>query len=154
MRSGIVNLVFANRFSVLDDDHTWYLSQPSQPLVVKKNQSRVKFSNGRDFTQGVDFYTQIVILHTEFNYTHRVWFYTQCMILQASLRCFVARQLLYRIYALSSVKFSGLKLWLRNINDKYQLWLQMMTVHWSRVIPSDCCNSRYFTDIFYVWSWI
>ena len=38
-----------------------------------------------------------------------------------SLRCFVARQLLLRIYALSSVKFSGLKLWLckKVTNMKY-----------------------------------
>jgi len=39
-----------------------------------------------------------------------------------SLRCFVARQLLLRIYALSSVKFSGLKLWLCKKSDKYEVW--------------------------------
>ena len=39
-----------------------------------------------------------------------------------SLRCFVARQLLLRIYALSSVKFSGLKLWLCKKCDKYEVW--------------------------------
>ena len=39
-----------------------------------------------------------------------------------SLRCFVATQLLLRIYALSSVKFSGLKLWLCKICDKYEVW--------------------------------
>ena len=38
-----------------------------------------------------------------------------------SLRCFVARQLLLRIYALSSVKFSGLKSWLCKICDKYEV---------------------------------
>ena len=40
----------------------------------------------------------------------------------ASLRCFVVRQLLSRIYALSSVKFSGLKLWLCKKSDKYEVW--------------------------------
>ena len=39
-----------------------------------------------------------------------------------SLRCFVATQLLLRIYALSSVKFSGLKLWLCKKCDKYEVW--------------------------------
>ena len=39
----------------------------------------------------------------------------------ASLRCFVVRQLLSRIYALSSVKFSGLKLWLCRKSDKYEV---------------------------------
>ena len=38
-----------------------------------------------------------------------------------SLRCFVVRQLLSRIYALSSVKFSGLKLWLCKKSDKYEV---------------------------------
>ena len=38
-----------------------------------------------------------------------------------SLRCFVATQLLLRIYALSSVKFSGLKLWLCKKCDKYEV---------------------------------
>ena len=41
-----------------------------------------------------------------------------------SLRCFVARQLLLRIYALSSVKFSGLKLWLCKKCDKYEVCIQ------------------------------
>ena len=40
-----------------------------------------------------------------------------------SLRGFVARQLLLRIYALSSVKFSGLKLWLCKKCDKYEVCL-------------------------------
>ena len=39
----------------------------------------------------------------------------------ASLRCFVVRQLLSRIYALSSVKFSGLKLWLCKKSDNYEV---------------------------------
>ena len=38
-----------------------------------------------------------------------------------SLRCFVVRQLLSCIYALSSVKFSGLKLWLCKKSDKYEV---------------------------------
>ena len=38
-----------------------------------------------------------------------------------SLRCFVARQLLLQIYALSSVKFSELKLWLCKKCDKYEV---------------------------------
>ena len=41
-----------------------------------------------------------------------------------SLRCFVARQLLLRIYALSSVKFSGLKLRLCKKCDKYEVWIK------------------------------
>ena len=40
-----------------------------------------------------------------------------------SLRCFVARQLLLQIYALSSVKFSELKLWLCKKCDKYEVWV-------------------------------
>ena len=40
-----------------------------------------------------------------------------------SLRCFVARQLLSQIYALSSVKFPGLKLRLCKKNDKYEVCL-------------------------------
>ena len=39
-----------------------------------------------------------------------------------SLRCFVATQLLLRIYALSSVKLSGLNLWLCKKCDKYEVW--------------------------------
>ena len=44
-----------------------------------------------------------------------------------SLRCFVATQLLLRIYALSSVKFSGLKLWLCKKCDKYEVWARSIT---------------------------
>ena len=40
-----------------------------------------------------------------------------------SLRCFVATQLLLRIYALSSVKFSELKLRLCKKCDKYEVCL-------------------------------
>ena len=45
-----------------------------------------------------------------YNFTHNVYFYTQGVILHNDLRCFVARQFLSRIYALSSVKISGLKM--------------------------------------------
>ena len=38
-----------------------------------------------------------------------------------SLRSFVVKQLLSRIYALPSVKFSGLKLWLCKNSDKYEV---------------------------------
>ena len=67
-----------------------------------------------------------------YNFTQSVQFYTQCMYFthnlicefelpDASLRCFVVRQLLLCIYALSSVKFSGLKLWLCKKSDKYEV---------------------------------
>ena len=91
-----------------------------------------------------------VVSHAECNFTHSVKFYTnsvglgtertfaQCKILHTvynvhtehiydfelpdvSLRCFVVRQLLSHIYALSSVKFSDLKLWLCKISDKYEV---------------------------------
>ena len=42
-----------------------------------------------------------------------------------SLRCFVARQLLLQIYALSSVKFLGLKLRLCKKKDKYEVWIHI-----------------------------
>ena len=51
-------------------------------------------------------YTQCIILHTVYNFT----FSDNFELLGVTLRCFVARQLLSRIYALSSVKFFGLKL--------------------------------------------
>ena len=44
-----------------------------------------------------------------------------------SLRSFVVKQLLSRIYALPSVKFSGLKLWLCKKSDKYEVWPQVLT---------------------------
>ena len=43
-------------------------------------------------------------------------------LLGVTLRCFVARQLLSRIYAILSVKFPGLKLRLCKKDDKYQVW--------------------------------
>ena len=46
-----------------------------------------------------------------------------------SLRCFVATQLLLRIYALSSVKFSGLKLWLCKKCDKYEVCEDASKLH-------------------------
>ena len=70
-------------------------------------------------------FTQCMILHTVYTFTHSVYFYTPCItlhtvynftfndnfeLLGVTLRCFVARQLLSRIYALLSVKFPGLKL--------------------------------------------
>ena len=45
-----------------------------------------------------------------------------------SLRCFVVKQLLLRIYALSSVKFPGLKLRLCKKNDKYEVWTESCSV--------------------------
>ena len=51
-----------------------------------------------------------------------------------SLRCFVARQLLLQIYALSSVKFSELKLWLCKKCDKYEVCLCARTKNGS-VMP-------------------
>ena len=41
------------------------------------------------------------------------------------LRCFVARQFLSQIYALLSVKFSGLKMCECKKNDKYEVWVMM-----------------------------
>ena len=58
------------------------------------------------FTHSVYFYTHSVFFPTKCNFTKRVWFYAYSMI----LRCFFPRQLLSRIYVLSSVKFPGLKL--------------------------------------------
>ena len=43
-----------------------------------------------------------------------------------TLRFFVATQLLSRIYALSSVKFSGLKLWLCKKCDKYEVCTKLV----------------------------
>ena len=63
-------------------------------------------------------YTQCIILHTVYNFT----FIDNFELLGVTLRCFVAKQLLLRIYALSSVKFPGLKLRLCKKNDKYQVW--------------------------------
>ena len=58
--------------------------------------------------------------------TKSVWAHLKVLILSSiclsPLRCFVARQLLLQIYALSSVKFPNLKLRLCKINDKYQVW--------------------------------
>ena len=62
-------------------------------------------------------YTQCIILHTVYNFT----FSDNFELLGVTLRCFVARQLLSRIYALLSVKFPGLKLQLCKKNDKYQV---------------------------------
>ena len=53
-----------------------------------------------------------------------------------SLRCFVARQLLLRIYALSSVKFSGLKLWLCKKCDKYEVCLSVSPAESEKLSPS------------------
>ena len=53
-----------------------------------------------------NYYTQCIILHTVYNFT----FSDNFELLGVTLRCFVARQLLSRIYALLSVKFPGLKL--------------------------------------------
>ena len=58
------------------------------------------------------------ILHTVYNFTQSVKFYTQCIYFthnlicefelpDVSLRCFVVRQLLWCIYALSSVNFQA-----------------------------------------------
>ena len=57
----------------------------------------------------------------------------------ASLRCFVVRQLLSCIYALSSVKFSGLKLWLCKKSDKYEVCICIFSV--TRRYRSDECDS-------------
>ena len=62
-------------------------------------------------------YTQCIILHTVYNFT----FSDNFEIIGVTVRCFVARQILSRIYALLSVKFPGLKLWLCKKNDKYQV---------------------------------
>ena len=66
-----------------------------------------------------NYYTQCIILHTVYNFT----FSDNFELLGVTLRCFVARQLLSRIYALLSVKFPGLKLRLCKKNDKYQVCL-------------------------------
>ena len=58
----------------------------------------------------VKLYTQLKNLHTEYNFP-----------LYFTLRCFVARHLLSQIYALSSVKFLGLKLQLCKKRDKYEV---------------------------------
>ena len=57
------------------------------------------------------------------NSTYISWFLQNSWFefLDGSLRCFVARQLLLQIYALSSVKFPHLKLWLCKRNDKYEV---------------------------------
>ena len=57
------------------------------------------------------------ILHTVYNLKHSVKFYNYF-----TLRCFVARRLLSRIYALSSVKFPDLKLRLceKETNMRYE----------------------------------
>ena len=49
-----------------------------------------------------------------------------------SLRCFVARQLFSQIYALSSVKFLGLKFQLCKKRDKYEVWTPSLRVWWTR----------------------
>ena len=51
-----------------------------------------------------------------------------------SLRCFVARLLLSLIYALSSVKFPGLKLWLCKKFDKYEAMTDQQQWQTSNVI--------------------
>ena len=81
-------------------------------------------------------YTQNVMWHTGCtfaynNFTHSVWYYAQFIISHiiffciwahnVSLRCFVPRQLLSRICALSGVKFPGLKLRLCKKIDKYEV---------------------------------
>ena len=67
----------------------------------------------------------------KYNFTHSAVYiyiyFTQNLICEfelpdVSLRCFVVRQLLTCIYALSSVKFSVLKLWLCKKSDKYEVW--------------------------------
>ena len=62
-----------------------------------------------------DFTHSVYISHIN-NY---VIFSSQMLV---SLRSFVVKQLLSRIYALPSVKFSGLKLWLCKKSDKYEVW--------------------------------
>ena len=62
-----------------------------------------------------DFTHSVYISHIN-NY---VIFSSQMLV---SLRSFVVKQLLSRIYALPSVKFSGLKLWLCKKIDKYEVW--------------------------------
>ena len=75
------------------------------------------------FTQ----FIKCLVLHTMCNFSHRVKFFTHKYICEfelpnVSLRSFVARQLLSCIYARSSVKFSGLNLWLCKKSDKYEVW--------------------------------
>ena len=79
-----------------------------------------------DFTRSVWFYAQCVILHTVCNFTHcailhTVWNICEILLCCGDLRCFVARQFLSQIYALLSVKFSGLKICLFEKNGKYQV---------------------------------
>ena len=71
-----------------------------------------------------NYYTQCIILHTVYNFT----FSDHFELLGVTLRCFVARQLLSRIYALLSVKFPGLKLRLCKKNDNYQVCLGKITL--------------------------
>ena len=69
-----------------------------------------------NFTQSVKFYTQCIILHKVYNFTcTQCIYFTYNLICEfelpdASLRCFFVRQILSCIYAISSVKFSGLHL--------------------------------------------
>merc|ERR1711934_1281201 len=63
-------------------------------------------------------FTQCMILHTVYTFTLNDNF----ELLGVTLRCFVARQLLSRIYALLSVKFPGLKMRLCKKDYKYQVW--------------------------------
>ena len=62
--------------------------------------------------------TQCVVLHTDCSFTHTVCNFTQ----NIDSGCFVARQFLSQIYALLSVKFSGLKMCWCKKNDKSQVW--------------------------------
>ena len=48
---------------------------------------------------------------------------------ECNIRCFVVRQLLLCIYALSSVKFPGRKMWLCKKSDKYEVCTNTF-VHW------------------------
>ena len=58
------------------------------------------------------------------NFTQSVWSYTVFNFTRCggNLRYFVARQYLKQIYALLSVKFSGLEICECKKNDKYQVW--------------------------------
>ena len=59
-------------------------------------------------------------LHTVCN-LHTMCDFTLCAICAINLRCFVARPFLSEIYALLSVKFSGLKMCGCKKNDKFQV---------------------------------
>ena len=64
--------------------------------------------------------TACVILHRVYNFTQ---FFSRFEFSNGSLICLDAWQLLSPIYALSSVRFPGLKLWLCKKDDKYEVTL-------------------------------